>query len=66
MMPRPAKTKPKPKSSSPDLTVIHLGLSPKAARALRSELQAALDEEEYVVANRTIIEGIVAHLTEQL
>lgn len=49
-----------------DLTVIHLGLSPKAAETLRNELKAALDEEEYVVSNRKIIEDIVALIDEQM
>jgi hypothetical protein len=46
--------------------MVHLALSQKAATTLRSELQVALDEEEYVVANRSIIEAIIGDLNDQI
>lgn len=46
--------------------MVHLALSQKAATTLRGELQVALDEEEYVVANRSIIEAIIDDLNDQI
>lgn len=48
------------------LVTVILGLSPRAATALMLELQTALDEQEYVVFERKIIEEIVADIKLQL